>query len=274
MKTPKNSFLKILYFFTLIAFCPFANGQNAIVILNEDFNLSSKEVDHRQWCYKIQLKNGSLIPINLAGQNYRLYYDSELTKLDESSITSYLPKGYTSLALVQHAYNMDASGFGKLAYENHLGFINLATDYNLTLGHPLVIGIGETIDIGRLCFDSGDEIPSPELTWANEDLTNTYATAFVELAQVSGKRLKQLKIDDYIINHHNTTSTDRKQLLTFDFFPNPFTEQLDINLGHALDSDGTLEVLDVFGRLLHTATLEKGTDHVTLKGDKFPDGAL
>ncbi|MCZ2100419.1 MAG: T9SS type A sorting domain-containing protein, partial [Chitinophagales bacterium] len=66
----------------------------------------------------------------------------------------------------------------------------------------------------------------------------------------------------------------QERVLNFDYFPNPFTDQLDIKFNHVLDSDADLEVLDVFGRLLDSGSLVKGTDHITLKGEKYPDGAL
>ena len=59
-----------------------------------------------------------------------------------------------------------------------------------------------------------------------------------------------------------------------EYFPNPFRDQLEIKFNHALEANAEMDVLDVFGRLIQTQELKKGTDHISLKGDKFPAGAL
>ena len=101
-------------------------------------------------CYNIVLEAQGSNPILLAGQNYRLYYNSDGVLMQENSIKSFLPaNSYLPLKLVQHYFDMDASGFGVLPYENNLGFINIATDYNLTSSEPIVLKKGAPFPVFR-----------------------------------------------------------------------------------------------------------------------------
>ncbi|MCZ2102254.1 MAG: hypothetical protein LC107_12045, partial [Chitinophagales bacterium] len=203
--------------------CMLAYGQSVTVILSKTNIADQKRDAGNQECYKIQLKNKSSKPIGLAGQNYRLYYNSDAVILDENDIENFLPDTYTSLELIQHEFDVDATGFGILPYESHLGFINLATDYKLSSGSPVMLGVGKTIDVAGLCFYISDSKQSSDLTWAHEDVTQSYATAFVEIATVEGSRLKKLHIDDLVVEGTATSVWQQERVLNFDYFPNPFT---------------------------------------------------
>ncbi|WP_297925446.1 hypothetical protein, partial [uncultured Agitococcus sp.] len=72
-------------------------------------------------CFNISVENTSSNDVNLAGQNYRLYYDAGNAKFIEKSLISYLPKGYTPIEIVQNLVG-NASGYGMLPFENSLGF--------------------------------------------------------------------------------------------------------------------------------------------------------
>lgn len=143
-----------------------------------------------QQCYQVVLTNQSKNDITLAGQNYRLYYDSETAMLSEATIKSILPSQYTPMKLVQHHFDVDASGFGVLPYDAHLGFINLATDLNLSAASGISIPAGKNVATTSMCFDVV-EGKTLVFTWAQDQLTHTYATAFVELAMYDDNKLKK-----------------------------------------------------------------------------------
>ncbi len=266
--------LQYLLFSTMTMLSAPAFSQSVEVILSKE-DVSQQSLAHKTVdCYKIALKNKSSKPVGLAGQNYRLYYNSDAVMLEDASIKSQLPASYTPMKLVQHTFDADATGFGVLPFESHLGFINLANDYNLSSAAPVTIGVGETADIADLCFNVTDASQDSGLTWAREDLTQSYATAFVEIARVEGNKLKKMKIDGLTVLGTRSSIWQEGSVVSMEYFPNPFRDQLEIKLNHALEANAEMDVLDVFGRLIQTQELKKGTDHISLKGDKFPAGAL
>lgn len=241
-------------------------NQNSRDVLSQDSDVESM--------YNIVLYNDSKVPVNLAGQNYRLYYDSDAAMLKEKSIKSLLPSQYSSLNLVQHYFDTDATGYGVLPYENHMGFINLAVDYNMSAGGSLIIKPGARVRVGELQFSLfGDK--DPKFVWAKDNLTHTYATAFVELARVENGRLKKLDISGLKIEDRaSTTSLSDTEVIGMEYFPNPFKDQLEIKFNYPLANDAQLEVTDIFGSLLYSESLKAGTDHLNLKGNDLPAGAL
>jgi Secretion system C-terminal sorting domain len=227
----------------------------------------------RQQCYQVELTNQGHNDITLAGQNYRLYYDSETAMLSESSIKTMLPSQYTSMNLVQHHFDVDASGFGVLPYDANLGFINIATDLNLSASGGVSISVGKTIAVLSMCFDVV-EGKIPVFTWAQDQLTHTYATAFVEIATFDANKLKKVNISDYNIVQNSTTNTQHADVFDLKYFPNPFTDNLNITFNESLSSDAVITVKDVFGIEIIKNVVKKGDKDFTLQGEGLPNGAL
>lgn len=226
-----------------------------------------------QQCYEISLTNQGSKEIALAGQNYRLYYDSETAMLSESSVKTMLPTQYTTLNIVQHFFDIDASGFGVLPYDAHLGFINLATDLNLSASGGLSIPAGKSISTASMCFDvvAGK---TPVLTWAQDDLTHTYATAFVELALYDGNKLKKGNITEYRVIQNKTSQAQEASVFDLKYFPNPFTDKLNITFNESLTADAIFTIRDVFGNEITKNKIAKGSIDYTLEGQNLPNGAL
>ena len=274
MKIFKQNYPLFLIFPLIMLISALTYGQSVEVILSKENLIQKTGSNEKQECYKIALKNKSGKPVGLAGQNYRLYYNSDAVILDEGSIQSYLPKSYSPLQLVQHNFDVDATGFGVLPFDNHLGFINLANDYNLSSAAPVMIGVGETVDVAQLCLNITDESQESQITWAREDLTQTYATAFVEIATVEGTRLKKMHIDGLSVLGTRTSLWQEGSVLGLEYFPNPFKDHLEIKFNHALNEQAHLEVMDIFGSLLQSKDLNNGTSQVTIDGADLPGGAL
>lgn len=274
MKIFTQNYPVFLIFPFLIMISTISYGQSVEVILSKEVVNQKNESNQMQECYKIALKNKSSKSVGLAGQNYRLYYNSDAVILDEGSIQSYLPKSYSSLKLVQHNFDVDATGFGALPFDSHLGFINLANDYNLSSSGPVEIGVGETVSVGQLCLNITDASKESQITWAREDLTQTYATAFVEIASIEGTRLKKMHIDGLSVIGTRTSLWQEGGVLSLEYFPNPFKDHLEIKFNHALNDHAQLEVMDIFGSVLQSKDLNNGTDHVRIDGSSLPEGAL
>lgn len=274
MKISNKNNLRFLVLSFIMMFTLFSYGQSVTVVLSKDNSIDKRSDIENQDCYKIQLKNKSAKAAGLAGQNYRLYYNSDAVILDEERIKNFLPNSYTSIKLVQHEFNVDASGFGLLPFESNLGFINLATDFKLSAEKPIMIGVGETVDVAEICFTIKDETLTPDYTWAREDLTQTYATAFVEITMLENKKLKKMQIDDFVVSGTRTSVWQEENMVGVEYFPNPFKDRLEIKFDTALETVTQLEVSDVLGRLIQTIELNKGTKHFSLIGDNIPDGPI
>lgn len=152
----------------------------------------------------VYIYNNSDQDVTVAGQNYRLYYNAKSARFTDN-VQSYLPKSYTKLELVQHFYNQDASGYGKLAFEENLGFINLACDYKLESLNPMVVKPNQEILVFSLTFECYD-INAFEVKWAENNITSGYATAFNELAGIVNDSLVALKINELKIEDGFNTS--------------------------------------------------------------------
>lgn len=224
-------------------------------------------------CYSVNLENTGDQSIHLAGQNYRLYYDSDALLLKEGSIKSYLPDSYEHLKLVQHFFDADASGFGVLSYESNLGFINLATDYKLESGAAVILNKNEPMKVAEMCFQKKDG-KIPTFTWALDGLTHTYATAFVEMSLLDGKQLIPAKLTGYKVKTGQGTQVQKANVLDVSFFPNPFTETFNITFNETLKSDATMKIKNVWGELVYSQKVGKGAENVVLHGSDFATGAL
>ncbi len=249
----------------------------AVVVSNGQVSVTFSEIGKESpdgiRCYNILLEAQDTNPVLLAGQNYRMYYNSDGVLMQENSIKSYLPaNSYLPLKLVQHYFDLDASGFGVLPYENNLGFINLATDYQLTASDPVVLKKGEPYIIAEICFDVKDGV-EPQFTWAQDHLTHTYATAFVELAKVEDKILRPAPILSYYINTKNITKTQVANVMDASVFPNPFSDRLTLQFNVALSEDANVNVNDVFGNFVKNFKIKKGSQELIFDGKDLQNGA-
>lgn len=150
------------------------------------FLLSSVDCVTEQACYDVQVKSSTGSTWGLAGQNYRIYYDYD--KAQYQAGTSTLPAQYGAFNLVSDVGPVDASGFSTvLGFEPTLGFLNYAIDLNDVTSGGVDVG-SQWTTTSNLCFSvSPSVIADPneclELIWARDGLTNSLATAFVEISE-------------------------------------------------------------------------------------------
>jgi len=159
---------------------PVAGGVFDIQLTLGDVNCASNQV-----CYNVQLKSNGGNDFNLAGQNYRLYYDGSIGSY--VSGISLLPSGYGSYTLIQDIQNQNAGGAGNLNFDSNLSFLNYTIDLeNTTTGGIMTNGNWQTTS--QLCFEMtpaafSDPNTCFEAVWSRDGLTNSYATSFVEVSE-------------------------------------------------------------------------------------------
>jgi len=181
--------MKIIYLLLFVSI-------SQICMSQVDVELNLKRSTDEEQRVEIYLLNNSSEDIKLAGQNYRLYYDSESSIFDDKSITSNLSEAYSKIKVVEHFFDIDASGFGPLSFDSHLGFINFHIDFNEIEKDAILIESNGKLKITEFSF-LGDELPN--IVWGQKNITKSYATAFVELAQISNttKQTEKLNVDKY-----------------------------------------------------------------------------
>ncbi len=170
----------------MVGTCLFAQERFDIRFMLEDFDCESGQA-----CYLVQVKAATNETWNLAGQNYRIFYDGSVASYISGSAESRLNADqYSAPLLTSDQQNVDASGFpGDLPFASTLSFLNYSIDLmNLSSGGVDLPGSGEWITTSSLCFQvTGDVIDDASeclnLVWARMGRTDGYATAFVEISQ-------------------------------------------------------------------------------------------
>ena len=212
-------------------------------------------------CYDIQLESATGQTWHLAGQNYRLFYDATLLKFDPSWSWSYLPTdSYTDLMLVQDVHNVEALVGGKLAYEDHLGFINFSVDLkNVTKGGIQLPGEGTPQNTVRICFElqQTNKSLSNGINWARADMTAAYATAFVEVSEWVGPNQTSPANPNEFYDLEQINTTKEEVVKAWKIYPNPTADKLQVELNE-FDAIN-LYIRDMWGREVIRRQIEKGT---------------
>jgi hypothetical protein len=181
LKNKRMKYLIFNFFLFLLSF--HLSAQN----YDTRFQLSTINCETQQVCYNVQLRPNGAGSFNLAGQNYRIFYNSSLAAY--LSGQSLLPSQYGEYTLVQDVQGADASDMnGPLAFESTLGFLNYAMDLNDIQNGGINLPTNQWTSTSNLCFTVDADVLNSlesclELIWAREGLTDIYATAFVEVSR-------------------------------------------------------------------------------------------
>lgn len=169
---------------------------NVVISQQEyDIRFTVKETmcEENQICYYTQIRSADGQSWNLAGQNYRIYYDASMASYVNGSAKradSLDPNQYSDILLTADIQDRDASAFpGDLSFKSTLSFLNYSVDLmNLTNGGIDLPANGDWVSTTELCFDITDELRESGseclgLVWARMGKTDGIATAFVEISE-------------------------------------------------------------------------------------------
>lgn len=167
----------------------FILGSHHLSAQNYDirFQISSINCETQQVCYDVQFRPNGAGVFNLAGQNYRIFYNSSVASY--LSGVSLLPSQYGEFTLVQDIQDANADAMdGSLDFEPTLGFLNYAVDLNDVQNGGIFLAANEWTTTTNLCFRVEDGLLNNsgsclQLIWGREGLTDMYATAFVEVSR-------------------------------------------------------------------------------------------
>lgn len=232
------------------------------VISQNMVELRLNDISHQNnvHCYDIELRSDHSGKLDLAGQNYRLFYNSEQLILIEHTITSRLStEAYTSMDV--QLQNRNGQGFASLSFD--------ATDRNNSTLQ--LNGDGKWESIGGLCFQSLRPEDS-QIIWADE-LTKDLATASITLSEWTSSSLQSpLNVRAYntFITHSSNLNAGKTPIVKI--YPNPVTDYLQIQLASE-NTNHTVALKDMLGRILQVKRVSSGIQNTTLDMTRLPIGS-
>ncbi len=243
------------------------------------YSIQLKKVDQMNTklsCYDIQLASPDKIDFNLAGQNYRLYYNAEEFQFNSEKMNLHLPvQQYSPMIIKDDLANIDATGMGEVPFERHLGFLNLGSDLeDLSNGGIVLPSSGEWVSTVQICFNYlGDSelIPNMELVWAREEKTSSLATAFVEIAEwlapFETRAAEGIEFGDILLS---TSFEEIEKQKNIRIYPNPTTNL--VNIDFFAKEATKLQLKSITGQLLQQYTIPKGSTVFQIDLATLPSG--
>jgi hypothetical protein len=212
----------------------------------------------------------------LAGQNYRIYYNSEALTLNKDKAKLQLPsEKYSELKFHSLQENIDARGAGTLQFDKNLGFANFSVDLkDQEFGGISLSSLGEWHSVATLEFKVNREENDYQLVWGREEISQDYATAYVEMAEwIAPKKIRSLNINEY--GDYSSISNNNEIELTatsMTFLPNPSQDFVQISFDQQLINSSQVIVRDLAGRQLLLQYVDALVDKVVLDISEIPSG--
>ena len=241
-----------------------------------DIRFSTPIIDQNtQTAYvNIQLKSTDDALV-LAGQNYRIFYNTDVLTLNEELSDTKLPVGkYTDILFTNTVENVKASGIGALDFDDNMGFSNFSIDLLDQVDGGVTINAGdEWTTVATLNFTITDDIDDMQLVWGREDRSEEYATAFVEMAEwVSPRKIASLNVNEYHDLDFTYEGAEELDIMTFEFGPNPTTEFVNISFGQPLTSNAELRFINMKGQVSKRVDLDAGSTNTQVFMTDVPAG--
>ena len=213
----------------------------------------------------VQVRSTSQEEINLAGQNYRFFYDSETLTLDtEASKSSLSGAAYTELSFESHQKGIAADEVNQLSFDDNLGFANFSIDLHDLRNGGVSISDNEWTTVARLKFEVKAESVNYDIVWGREGATDKYATAFVEMTKwVSSSKIDVLEVS-YFGDLSSQEVSKEEVEVTAAIGPNPTTDYVNITLDNSLSAQSTVILRDMTGKQVLAQSLREGQTNTTV----------
>lgn len=202
-----------------------------------DITLDPTPSSGGQACFDIAVKSGSNKDINLAGQNYRLFYDAEkLDFIEDKTSYSFDPRAYGRV----YIHNTETKG---------IGFLSLSLDGRKLTDQTIKLARGASWkQVMNVCFKETTETPY-DLTWAHKTRTAKFASAEVALSEwVTAESQQILEVNEL---NDFTNTTDAKGItgdIILNVYPNPVIDYVNVEISGHDDDTHQLIIKDIIGR--------------------------
>lgn len=203
----------------------------------------------------------------LAGQNYRIYYPSDVVSIDVSASVSKLPESlYTPLRFSNEWEHIRAKESGQIAFDQDMGFINFYVELlDLQKGGNVIEGGDEWVKLATLKFDIKKDIQSLEMLWGRVGLSEDYATAFVQIAEWQESMVTaDVEIQKHIDYKYEAQEDNSAMGYVVNVGPNPTSSELYITFDKVTERRFMIDIQDVTGRLIRSVELSPGSKVHTL----------
>ena len=259
-------FQRFTLILALLCFVGAVYSTNSVVDIRLSHN-SLNKVDQSLYV-NIDVRLDNADQLVLAGQNYRIYYPSNILHLDQEGSKSQLsPNQYSDLRFSELIENVEAQGHGKIKFDNDLGFANFSVELldNEKGGSP-VSGHDGWVTLATLKFTIIDEFEEVSMVWGREGLSASYATAFVEMAEWKApQQTATVDIDEYIDFKLAISSFDIEgESYEVTIGPNPSSDFIEIKSNKRIANDLMLSVRDLRGQLVRSEIFPRGNDFYTI----------
>jgi len=220
----------LISLFLLLSACFVLEAQKTV-----DIKFSSTAPRDGASCFDIMLRSASGDDIDLAGQNYRMFFNG-----DKASFRSDLI-----------SYELDKRTYGKLDVQyntdQNIGFVSLSLDSRKLTEEVITLsrhgGWAQTMNI---CFDH-EENETIDLTWANAKKTSRFATAEVAFSEWVDKDNQQVVNPNEVHDYSSADFKESVEQLDLTLYPNPTSELLQVELNGNTDMR-RLIIKDIIGR--------------------------
>ena len=201
--------------------------------------------------------NGNFV---LGGQNFRMYYNTEVIRLDADQSNMQLPLDkYSDLQLTAVREEVDASRVGQLQFDDNLGFANLSI--NLADNKDGGIRISKKdgwVKIATLKFEVINDVETAEVVWGRNGKTEQYATAYAEIAEWVAPFSTTASDVNFIDLSLAFEDETYDQHFEVQVGPNPASDFIKMSLSQANDYDMDIFVRDLAGRIILEDKLNAG----------------
>jgi len=186
-------------------------------------------------CFDIKLRSSAGHDINLAGQNYRMFFNGEKAAF-RSDLTS---------------HKLDKRTYGKLdvlhSVDNHIGFISLSLDSRIYTDKVVQLDrAGSWVTTLNVCFDH-NQGETLDLTWANARKTSRFATAEIAFSEWVDADNQQILLPQEVEDFSSADFKDVGTNLALTLYPNPASEYLHVELNGNTETR-KLIIKDIIGR--------------------------
>lgn len=209
----------------------------------------------------VQVRNSDRNPINLGGQNIRLYYNSDALQLNQDNSVSQLPTDRYSKINFSNLYeNMNADEVNQLSFDNKMGFVSFSIDLADNKNGGIVLKNNDHwVSIARLEFNQKDS-EKIQMVFGRSGRTNEYATAYVEMAEwIAPYQIEALELNEVIDLDESKSVESLNSEVEIKIGPNPASDFVQINFGQVINEDITVLVMDLSGRAIKSLRIAKGS---------------
>jgi hypothetical protein len=257
-----RTLLNLTFAFFLLITAASANNQ-----IDLRLTPAAIDIDQRTLFVNVEIRYNERGSINLGGQNYRFFYDSELLKLNVDGSESVLPTTkYTDLTLVEHMEGINADEVGQLNFDDALGYVNFSIDLlkNNEGGIQVHGGKDAWFTVATLHFELNSTDDMAEIVWGREGMSDGYATAFVEVSEwIQPYVMRALDVNNYKDASIDLT-TSLEESVSLSIGPNPTSDFVNVAMNRPVASAADVLIRDITGKVVRQRTIDEGMKEVKL----------